>query len=109
MAVSSPRGLSARDTRILGITSMGPGDALSFHERTGFHYPLLLDADGSVARAYAITQCPTLWFVDAHGYARAKLAPGSKTAVSGGQLSEWLSSVSGGQGVRASRQDQEQP
>jgi len=65
---------------VLGITEIGPGDAHSFRERTGFSFPVLLDSDGRVARTCGVANCPALRLLDERGSVRVTTSLGQPNA-----------------------------
>ncbi len=51
--------------RVLGISLDTPEAATDFYERSGVSFSVLVDADGSVARAYGVESTPSLFLVAA--------------------------------------------
>ena len=89
-------GFLPRETRRLRITvwwpevNLGEGEARirGFVERTGTTFPLLLDRDGDVKRAWRVSGVPTTFLVDAAGRIRYSLVgaadfgePGVESAI----------------------------
>ncbi|MBX5476576.1 MAG: redoxin domain-containing protein [Clostridia bacterium] len=62
---------------VLGVDWREPWSAVRpFVARFGLTYPVLRDADGSIARAYGLTGVPETWLIDANGVARAHVVGG---------------------------------
>lgn len=63
--------------QVLGVDWREPWSAVRpFVARFGLTYPVLRDADGSIARAYGLTGVPETWLIDANGVARAHVVGG---------------------------------
>jgi cytochrome c biogenesis protein CcmG, thiol:disulfide interchange protein DsbE len=62
---------AAQGLEVLGIIYEDTADnARRFMAREGAGWPALVDANGSVARAYRVTAIPTTYFVDRGGVIR---------------------------------------
>lgn len=69
-----------RGLRVLAINvRQSPAVAAAFIERLGITYAVLLDEQGSVARAYGVVGLPTTFFIDRAGVLRARIL-GESTA-----------------------------
>ena len=75
------------DLVILGVDYLeSPEKAVGILDELGAHYPVVLDADGEVARHYRIPGMPTTFFIDRDGVLRGMKAG----EVHEGQLAELL-------------------
>ncbi len=66
--------LHGRGLEILALNVAQDRDTVRrFVEPLGISYPVLLDGEGAVARAYGVKALPITWLIDAHGVVRGKI------------------------------------
>ena len=76
---------ASKQVVILGVNATNedtPSNAVDFASQNGVTFPILLDADGSLARTYLVNALPTTFFIDRNGIIRK--------VIYGGPLSEAL-------------------
>jgi peroxiredoxin len=83
--------LGGRGLEILAVNVAQDRDTVSrFVTSLGIGYPVLLDPEGSVARAYGVKALPVTWLVDRHGVVRGKIVGEATPEVFAAKVAELL-------------------
>jgi peroxiredoxin len=67
---------SFADVAVLGITALSPTSVKQFRQATHFTFPVLFDANSSVAGRYESLECPRSWVIDERGQVTYASHPG---------------------------------
>ena len=74
--------LRERGLEILAVNvAQDAATARAFVEPLGIGYPVLLDPEGAIARAYGVQALPTTWLLDREGVVRGKIVGEATPAV----------------------------